>query len=561
MNLEAIENLPPSKRKLAATIIAEIQRRERSSTVFGLVDPEKGHTHSIQEYRGEWCITTEAPDIYLAAKMERVLTTRARQIFLFGGRGSSKSIAAGDICLADAKDNNAKTFCLREFQSSITDSVHALLVSELERLELQEDGFDYTQNTITKDEAQLFSFKGISRNPSSVKSAFGFKNWLIEEAQFLSEESMEILLPSARKKPNKGLPQDQAAADHSNEGIRIIFVANLGSMEDPFTKRVAPYLAEVAKHGYYEDDLRLVVKVNHSDNPWFRESGMERERAEDKKNMPAALYDHIWEGATNDSIDNALVLAEWFDACIDAHVKLGFQARGARIAAHDPSDMGEDSKGYVLRHGSIIERVEEKEDGNVNEGGHWACALAIEDNADYYTWDNIGMGAGLSEQTSKDLEGKKMTIAGFNSSESPDMPGAIYKPSLEEIITGQQTNNDVFKNKRAQYSFELRDRIYRTYLAVTFPEKHGYQDPDTLISFSSTIPLLMKLRAETCRIPRKPNRNGLNELYSKEEMKSKFKLSAPTLFDPLMMSCRYRPPMKERTAARPPTIKPMRTGR
>ena len=559
MKLERLDQLPKQKQDLVGTMVAELQRRESSSTVIGLVHPERGHTHSIQLVRGKWQTTSKEPDIYIPSKCEKVLTTKARQIFLIGGRGSGKSITAGDICLIDAHDYGYKTFCLREFQSSISDSVHALLVAELERLEL--DGFETTQNTISKGGDQVFSFKGISRNPSSIKSAFGFKNWLIEEAQFLSEESLEILMPSARKKPNKGLPQKLEDEENSNQGVRLIFVANLGSMEDPFTKRISPYMAEVEKHGYYEDDLRLILRVNYSDNPWFKDSGMERERQEDKANMPSALYDHIWEGATNDSIDNALMLTEWFDACIDAHVKLGFVPRGARIAAHDPSDMGKDSKGYCLRHGSVVERIEEKIDGNVNEGGHWAAGLALEDNADYFTWDVIGMGAGLVEQFSKDFEGKKLEITAFNSSNSPDDPRAPYKPALEEFVKGQLNNENVFKNLRAQYAFEFRDRVYRTYLAITQPETYGYQDPDTLISFCSNMPLLMKLRAEACRIPRKPNRNGLNELYSKDEMKSRFRLSSPNLFDTVMMSLRYKPPVKERIAARPPTIRPMRSGR
>jgi len=559
VNLDRFEELAAEEKALVISITNELEKREENSTVFGLVSPDKGHLRSIQKNQGVWVETDKPVDIYIPAKLERVLTTKARQIFIFGGRGSAKSITAGDICLADAHDYNAKTFCLREFQSSISDSVHALLVSEIERLEIP--GFETTQNTISKGETQVFSFKGISRNPSSVKSAFGFKTWLIEEAQFCSEESLETLMPSARKKPNKGLPQVLEEEGPGNEGVRLIFVANLGSMEDPFTKRIAPYLGEVEKHGYYEDDLRLVIKMNYSDNPWFMDSGMERERLEDKQNMPAALYDHIWEGATNDSIEDALLLAEWFDACIDAHKTLGFEARGAVIGSHDPSDLGNDSKGYCTRHGSVITRIEEKIDGNVNDGGHWAADWALKDSCDYFTWDIIGMGAGLVEQFSKDFEGKKVEITAFNSSESPDDPNAPYKPALEEYVRGQLQNKDVFKNKRAQYAFEFRDRVYRTYLAVTQPQTYGYQDPDTLISFSSTMPLLRKFRAEACRIPRKSNRNGLNELYTKDEMKSRFKLSSPNLFDTVMMSLRYKPPIKARTAARPPTIKPMRSGR
>jgi len=81
----------------------------------------------------------------------------------------------------------------------------------------------------------------------------------------------------------------------------------------------------------------------------------------------------------------------------------------------------------------------------------------------------------------------------------------------------------------------LRDRIYRTYLAV---EKNEFHDPSKLISFSSNIGLLSKLRAELCRMPIKPNSDGKLELYTKQVMKSKFKIQSPNLADSVMMSMR-----------------------
>lgn len=557
---EDIGKLPPAKRAQAAAILQELLSRETNKTVYGLVCPEKGHTHSIAWNGKEWAQTKREPTVYLPAKLERVITTKARHVYLIGGRGSGKSIGAADICLADAHDHGSKTFCLREYQSSIADSVHALLAGEIERLEL--DGFDITQNTIARGGAPVFRFAGLARNPSSIKSAYGFRRWLIEEAQFLSEESIRILLPSARKKPNKGLPgQEKQDASYAQDDVQLIFLANLGSMADPFTVQIAEYLDEARQNGFYEDDVRLIIWMNYNDNPWFAESGMEREREEDKLKLDPAVYRHVWEGETNDHIENALVLAEWFDACIDAHLKLGFEPRGLRFAAHDAADMGKDAKGYAMRHGSVVLNCAETLEGNVNEGARWAVRMALEDSVDYFTWDVNGIGAGLGEQFSKDFEGKKVDIVAFQSSESPDDPRAIYKPAVHEAIRGQLSNEDVFKNKRAQYAFELRDRIYRTYLAVTDPKTHGYQDPDTLISFAGDMPLLMKLRAETCRIPRKLNRNGINELYSKEEMRVKFKLKSPNLFDSLMMLMRYRPSVRTQYTPRPPVIPAMRARR
>lgn len=509
---------------------------EKTSTCVGLVCPHKGLTHAVKKVDGKWVETQDTPDCYLPAITERILTSLKRFIIVIGGRGSAKSVSVGDICLIDVRDKGAKTYCLREYQSSIKNSVHSLLKDEATRLEF--DGFEVQQNAIRFRGHEAFEFAGLARNVDSIKSAHGFKRFWMEESQYISAMSLRALTPTARQKPNKGLPGDIGEVIVES-GVSMVFVANPASSQDPFSQRfIVPYQDALERDGYYEDDLHLIVVMNYTDNPWFAESGLEAERRWDYDHLPRALYDHIWLGKFNDSVDNALITAEWFDACIDAHKVLGFAPRGVRVAAHDPSDKGADSKGYAMRHGSVVLDIEEKTDGDVNEGGHWAADIAISQKVDFFAWDGDGMGAGLAEQMGKDFHGKKVQLAVFRGSENPDNPDAMYSPAIGISIQDQKSNIDAFRNKRAQYYFSLRDRIYRTYRAVVHKE---YHDPDTLISFANDIPLLSKLRSEVCRLPIKPNINGRNELYTKEYMKTKLKIPSPNLADPVMMCMRYQP--------------------
>ncbi len=556
-------NSIPRKQKLELVqLLAEQQRRQanKTNTVVGFVCPEKGFTHALKKVKGKWEQTDQQPSVYLAAKMEKALVSDKRFVVILGGRGSSKSVSAGDIRLIGAADNAEKTYCLREYQSSIKNSVHSLLKEEIDRLEFKQ--FEVLQNSIHYKDKDCFEFAGLARNVDSIKSAYGFKCFLVEEAQSLSSESLQALTPTARAKPNKGLPiqfrDDQGVEELQalivNTGVSIMFVANPGSSEDPFSKRfITPFLADLERDGIYEDELHLIMVMNYTDNPWFAESGLEAERVWDYEHLDRALYDHIWLGKFNDSVDSALIKADWFDACIDAHKVLGFEPRGVKISSHDPSDEGKDTKGYVMRHGSVVLDVQEKSDGNVNEGGHWAANIAIAQQVDCYSWDGGGMGVGLAEQNGKDFMGKKIQLSMFIGAETPDNPDSAYKPALMSAVQQQRTNKQAFKNKRAQYYFELRDRVYRTYRAVVHKE---YCDPDNLISFSATIPLLSKLRAEVCRLPIKPNNNGLNELYTKEEMRSKFKIASPNLADPLMQTMRFIP-MYQAPVRMPPPVRVM----
>ena len=81
-------------------------------------------------------------------------------------------------------------------------------------------------------------------------------------------------------------------------------------------------------------------------------------------------------------------------------------------------------------------------------------------------------------------------------------------------------------------SMKLAKRFYNTYRAVV---KKEYVDPDTIISISSDIKLIDKLRSEVCRIPRKPNGSGKIQLMSKVDMKNKYDIESPGMADCLAM--------------------------
>jgi len=514
----------------------EQQRRVKSSTIVGLVDPEKGHTHSIRKVSGEWSDTTDQPEVFLPAKLERVLTSKKRFLIIIGGRGSTKSVSAAGICLIKSKDDGTKTYCLREYQSSIKNSVHALIKHEITRLEFPD--FEVMDNSIRHKGVDAFQFAGIARNVESIKSAHGFGMFEIEEAQFLSQDSIETLTPTARNKPNKGLPlkfNGGLELVDVQEDISMLFIANPRSSEDPFSQRfIVPFKEELDRHGFYEDDLHLIVTMNYTDNPWYEESGLEGERAFDYINKPRANYDYIWLGAFNDAVDDSIIKPEWFDAVIDAHTKIkGWEPKGMKVCAHDPSDTGGDTKGIAFRHGTVVTNVDERAIGDGNEACDWACDLAIRDDSDMFVYDADGMGVLLRRQISSNFQGKHVRIEAFKGSEGVDNPTKPYEGYDEYANESRpRTNEQTFRNKRSQKYIELASRFYHTYRAI----EHGeYCNPDDMISISSNVPNIGKLRSELCRIPTKPNGAGFIQVMTKIEMKSKHKIASPNMADSVYM--------------------------
>lgn len=543
--------------ELQAAAALEIKRRKSADkTVYGVVCPEKGFLHSVVKRNNEWKRTIEKPDIFIAKKFEPVLKSNKRFIILIGGRGSTKSVGVADLCIGDAKDTGAKTYCLREFQSSIKNSVHSLIKSEIQRFGF--DGFDIQNQSIGYKDDQSFEFAGLARNIDSVKSTHGFKRFTVEEAQFISQASLDALTPTIREKPKNGLPKkfkskkeilDDIQDNPDLDNVSIIFIANPGSKADPFSKRfIEPYKKILDKKGIYEDELHLIVKINYNDNPWFDDSGLESERAWDFKFRSRAYYNHRWLAEYNDTVEDSIIKAEWFDAAVDAHkikrLKKAFKPHGAIIAAHDPSDTGNDAKGFALRHGSIIKIVKSRSTGEIDEGCDWATGLATTHNADWFVWDGDGMGTGLKRQVATAFAGTNIRYHMFRGSLSgkgQDNAEQIYMPQYGDEETNPKTYAETFKNNRSQHYTELATRFYNVYRCVI---KGEYVDPDEMISLDSEgIESIAGLRSEICRIPLKQNSNGLIQIMSKKDMKA-LKIDSPNESDSCMMSL-FKPPLPE----------------
>ncbi|VFS43946.1 Uncharacterised protein [Enterobacter cancerogenus] len=59
------------------------------------------------------------------------------------------------------------------------------------------------------------------------------------------------------------------------------------------------------------------------------------------------------------SAEGVLIPAEWVQAAIDAHIKLGIKPTGRRQGALDIADEGRDKNSYSARYGFLLEDVQE----------------------------------------------------------------------------------------------------------------------------------------------------------------------------------------------------------
>jgi phage terminase large subunit len=166
-------------------------------------------------------------------------------------------------------------------QKSIRDSVKRLLDDEIERCGLQ-NFYTSTEAEIRGKNGSLFLFAGLKTNVDSIKSMEGIDICWVEEAQTVSQGSLDVLIPTVRK-----------------PGSQFIFTWNPRLETDPVD---AMFCGETLP------PRSRVLKVNWDQNPWFP-AELRAEMEYDKRRDPGK-YAHVWLGDYR-KMDGSLVFKNW----------------------------------------------------------------------------------------------------------------------------------------------------------------------------------------------------------------------------------------------------------
>lgn len=534
-----VANLSKKLDALEPQILAQTGSLE--PTVYGVIDsvilrdgiPTPNVIRKWKGTIGELQPTDEEPTVYLVEKFEKAITTKKKYKCFFGGRGGMKTRFAQSAMISDVHSSGSKIYALRERMTALKDSIYSGIETNIKRAGL--GGFIPRPSKweIINTNGGKFSFGGM-QNIIDMKGTSDFKRFLMEEAENTKQSTIDTLGPTLR----------------DVEGAELWYLWNTGSSQDPMSKEfIIPYQAELDRDGIYEDEYHLIIKTTYEDNPWFKyDESLQMELEKDKQKvkkgiMTQSRFNGIWKGSFNDDVATSIIKEDWFKACIDAHKKLGFTAKGAKVVGGDPSDTGIDPFGYVGRHGVVVQDVREIEGENGNRKMDAACLEAISYGCDYFGYDADGLGATLRDNVSSAFAGKKTNIFPYKGSSSIDSPEAQYKSETASMTNSKPLKNkDVLYNRKSQNIISMADRIFRTWDAVT---NGVYHDPDTLISFDSEAiekSMLEKLKAEACKTPLKPA--NTIKFYTKQELRngiplpdgSRLKVPSPNLFDALVLS-------------------------
>lgn len=192
--------------------------------------------------------------------------TAARYRGAYSGRGAGKSWAVGRALILRALAEPVRVLCAREYQGSIAESVHKLLSTQIEELRL-DPWFTVQRDSIASFQGAEFLFTGLHQNVAKIKSTENVGIAWVEEAERVSDESWQVLIPTIRK-----------------PGSEIWVTFNPDAETDPTYRRFVTAPPPGA----------LIEFVSWRDNPWLPPELDAERRYLESVDADAASW--IWEG-------------------------------------------------------------------------------------------------------------------------------------------------------------------------------------------------------------------------------------------------------------------------
>jgi phage terminase large subunit len=362
-----------------------------------------------------------------------------------GGRGSGKSWSIASLLMQKLTAEKHNLVCCREIQKSLDDSVYKLCVETIVRLHLS--GWNVLRDVLEHENGSRVIFRGLKdlRAGNAIKSLEGYDRAWIEEAQSVSAESLQMLIPTIRM-----------------NGSEIWASYNPNTEEDAIESLK---LREGA----------VVVKCNWNDNPWFTEK-LAKDREADYKFNPE-LARHIWEGEYLSQADNSVMSRLAVHEAMEREIS----DEGDWEIAVDVARYGSDSSIISMRKGLVLKALKEYKNISLVELCGHIEVMAGNNHDMRIKVDETGVGGGvvdiLQSRGYREVVGINFGSKASEEDKFADLPSEMWCtfPISEVSLINDSSLFHELTDRRFSYDRKARRQIESK---DSYKARNGGKSPD-----------------------------------------------------------------------------------
>ena len=300
-------------------------------------------------------------------KLRPLFETKKKYIAIEGGRNSAKSWGIADFLINECLTGK-RILCFREIQRSLKESSYQLVLDTIDRMGLN-GYFTSINNEIrcnTGGKMVFIGLKGGSKQEelTRLKSLEGFDIGWNEEASSTSQQSLDLIMPTFRKK-----------------GAKVVFSYNRIEEADPVHKTLVMTERDDVEHIY----------ITYLDNPYCTDDMLKE--AEALKKSDPDKYRHVYLGEPLNQSDNAIIkISDVRDAMERKANTEGQIQIGADIARY-----GTDSTVFSKRKGLTMTDLQTFRKQSIPEVARRLILFANSDKKIPIKIDDTGVGGGVTD--------------------------------------------------------------------------------------------------------------------------------------------------------------------
>ena len=341
---------------------------------------------------------------------------------LYGGRNSGKTWAVAQALVIEGAKRRLRIMCVRAVQKTIEHSTKYALEGMIRRCELN-NVYNIFEYSIRGINGTKFMFQGLEGQRESIRGWEAIDIVWVDEAQAVSKETWEILLPTMRK-----------------PGVEVWITFN--------PKRSSDHAWKMAQNP--EPDW-FVRKVNFNDMPSaWRSPESEKIRLRTLREEPER-YPHIYLGECDEAGEKPKVLP-FKNVLLSKKLYKKEYAIGHPIAGMDLADSESgDWNCIVIRKGPCIEYIRRWRGLDPAQSAKRAHSICLNHGVQLLAYDAGGVGSVFKSAINSIAPSYLVRGVNFGST----VAGA------ELPYSGILTNRDYFARRNSQLAWALRMRLER----------------------------------------------------------------------------------------------------